>query len=85
MKQFYLAKNQHGYYRVDFIDPVTGGHILVMTSATSVLRLFWHTIVLVEDISLYKTRKRIQEKIKNLPKEKMSKIVKSLIQAFISL
>lgn len=24
MKQFYLAKNQHGYYRVDFIDPVTG-------------------------------------------------------------
>ena len=85
MKQFYLAKNQHGYYRVDFIDPVTGGHILVMTSATSVLRLFWHTIVLVEDISLYNTRKRIQEKIKNLPKEKMSKIVKSLIQAFISL
>ena len=62
MKQFYLAKNQHGYYRVDFIDPVTGGHILVMTSATSVFRLFWHTIVLVEDISLYNTRKRIQEK-----------------------
>lgn len=78
MKQFYLAKNQHGYYRVYFIDPVTGGHILVMTSATSVLRLFWHTIVLVEDISLYNTRKRIQEKKKNLPKEKMSKIVRFL-------
>lgn len=24
MKQFYLSKNQHGYYRVYFIDPVTG-------------------------------------------------------------
>ena len=24
MRQFYLSKNRHGYYRVHFIDPVTG-------------------------------------------------------------